>query len=120
MAEIKSLEQKRAEHAWNFIKRNRATIDKMDSLIRKLPAMILTSGFGQTVAFCLSKDEGRKVIDDVADYLSKNTGLIDITRGSDLLTKIMSSDHETYIMLSQETLKYVTWLKRLVESISEE
>ena len=68
----------------------------------------------------LSKDEGKRVIDDVTDYLSKVTGIEGITCGNDLLQKIIETDHETYLMLSQEALKYTTWLKRLVEAKSEE
>jgi len=120
MAKIRSLEQERAKHAWEFIERIDKNFDKVASLARRLPAMLLTSGLGQTVAFCLSKDEGKRVIDDVTDYLSKVTGIEGITCGNDLLQKIIETDHETYLMLSQEALKYTTWLKRLVEAKSEE
>ena len=121
MAEIKSLEQKRAEHAWRFVSQYEGGIpDKIASLVRKLPAMIITSGLGQTVAFCLSKDEGKTVIDNIAGHLLEVTGVKDITCGNDLLKKITGSNHETYIVLSKETLKYATWLKRLVEAKTED
>ncbi len=120
MVNLESLEQKRARYAWDFIERSQKILDKISPVIRKLPAMIMTSGLGQTVAFCLSKSDYKKVIDDIADYLSKNTGVGGITCGSDLLDKIMKSNHETYIMLSQEALKYSIWLKRLIEAKLEE
>jgi len=120
MTAIKSLEQIRAQHAWDFIEKNQNIIEKIAPIVRKLPAMIMTSGLGQTVAFCLSTSDYKRVIDDIANYLSKNTGVEGITCGSDLLNKIMNSNHETYIMLSQETLKYTTWLKRLIEAKLEE
>lgn len=120
MDELKSLEQVRVKHAWDFIKRIDEDFDKIASLTRRLPAMILTSGLGQAVAFCLSKSEGKTVIDNVAKYLSEVTGIEGITCGNDLLEKIKSSNHEIYIIFSRETLKYVTWLKRLIEAQTEE
>ena len=121
MAKIESLEQKRAEHAWRFVSQYEGGIpDKIASLVRKLPAMIMTSGLGQTVAFCLSKDEGRTVIDNIARHLFEVTGIRDITCGNDLLKKITASNHETYLVLSRETFKYATWLKRLVEAKTED
>ena len=121
MAKIESLEQKRAEHAWKFVSQYKGGVpDKIASLVRKLPAMIMTSGLGQTVAFCLSKEEGKMVIDNIATHLSKATGIRDITCGNDLLKKITAPNHEIYILLSRETLKYATWLKRLVEAKTED
>ena len=120
MAKIESLEQVRAKHAWEFIESIDKNFDKIASLTRRLPAMLLTSGLGQTVAFCLSKDEGKTVIDNIAKHLSEVTGIEGITCGNDLLEKIKGSNHETYIIFSRETLKYVTWLKRLIEAQTEE
>lgn len=116
MATVKSLEQRRAEKAWNFIGSVEKELDKMSPHIKKLPAMILTSGFGQAVAFYLSKDDHKKIIDNVAQVISHLTGIQGITCGNDLLQKIMHSNHETYILLSQEALKYSSWLKRLTEA----
>ena len=120
MAKIESLEQVRVKHAWDFIKGIDKNFDKIASLIRRLPAMLLTSGLGQTVAFCLSKDEGKTVIDNIAKHLSEVTEIENITCGNDLLEKIKGSNYEAYIILSRETLKYVTWLKRFIEAQMEE
>ncbi len=87
----------------------------------KLPTMILTSGFGQTVAFYLSKEnEHQNIINNVAKHISEVTGFKSITCGTDLLQKIMEADHEEYIIFSREALKYATWLKRLAEAQLEE
>ena len=120
MSDFKSLEQKRAEIAWGFVNSIKDQLDKFSSHIRKLPAIILTSGLGQAVAFYLSKDDHKKIIDNVAEALSKITGIEGITCGRDLLEKIRKSNHETYILLSNEALKYATWLKRLVEAMEVE
>ena len=120
MSDFKSLEQKRAELAWKFVDSVRDQLDKLSSHIRKLPAIILTSGLGQAVAFYLSKDDHKKVIDNVAEAVSEITGIEGVTCGRDLLEKIRTSNHETYILLSNEALKYATWLKRLAEAMEVE
>jgi len=117
MAKVKSLEQIRAKHAWKFIENVKEKKGDYLTAMRKLPAMILTSGLGQTVAFYLSKkNEHQNIINRVAEHLSKVMGIEGITCGTDLLKKIMQSNHEEYIILSREALKYATWLKRLAEA----
>lgn len=124
MAEVKSLEQKRAKLAWDFVHRELAQKAKKDqkdfkSALRKLPAMILTSGFGQTVAFHISKGKDKshyEIIKNIADALEKLTGIAEIKEPEKLIEKITTSDHEIYVLLSNEAIKYATWLKRFAEA----
>ncbi|MDQ7032441.1 MAG: type III-B CRISPR module-associated protein Cmr5 [Desulfonauticus sp.] len=117
MSDFKSLEQTRAKLAWEFVNSIAENFDKISSHIKKLPALILTSGLGQAVAFYLSKDDHKKIINNVAETMSKITAIEGINCGKDLLEKIRTSDHDTYILLSNEALKYATWLKRLAEAM---
>ena len=117
MSKIETLEQIRMENAWNFVKNNK--IDEIEAPAKKLPAIILSSGLGQAVAFYLTKEEMKKIIDNVAKHISAITDFEDVHCGEDLLKKIMRSDNETYILLSKEAIKYSTWIKRLVESKAE-
>ena len=124
MAEIKSLEQKRAKLAWEFVhdqlaKKDKGTQKEFKSAIRKLPTMILTSGLGQTIAFHLAKGKDKphyEVIKNVVAAIYELTKISDIETPEKLMEKITSTDHETYILLSKETLKYATWLKRFAEA----
>ncbi|MCD6086767.1 MAG: type III-B CRISPR module-associated protein Cmr5 [Candidatus Hydrothermae bacterium] len=125
MAEIKSLEQERARLAWEFIHKNDVKKNSKDyrAAIRKLPAMILTSGLAQTVAFYLSKGEGKpyyEIVRNMAGSLGKLTGVEDIGTPEKFTKKIKDANHETYILLSNEALKYATWLKRFAEAELEE
>ncbi len=120
MSDFKSLERLRAKLAWEFINSIENQLDKLTTHIRELPAVILTSGFGQAVAFYLSKNDYKKIIDNVAEALSEITKIEGITCGKDLLEKIRTSNHETYILLSNEALKYAIWLKRLAEAMEVE
>ena len=123
MAEVEVLEQKRAKLAWDFIQeiKNMHNNDQKDfkSAIRKLPAMLLTSGLGQTVAFHLSKGKDKphyKIIENVAKALEKLTKIYDIGDADSFIKKISNCNHETYIILANEALKYITWLKRFAEA----
>jgi len=123
MAKIESLEQKRAKLAWEFVqglKDKRKDKQKdFKSVIRKLPAMILTSGYGQTIAFHLAKGKDKPhyaIIKNVVAAIYELTKISDIETPEKLMEKITSTDHETYILLSKETLKYATWLKRFAEA----
>ena len=127
MAEIKSLEQKRAKLAWEFVqfvKDNRRDKQKeFKSVMRKLPAMILTSGLAQTIAFHLGKDIGKpehEVIDNLAIALSELTDYFKGKTAKELQIALNDEDHEVHIMLTREALKYATWLKRLAEAELEE
>ena len=124
MAKIESLEQKRAKLAWEFIhdelaKKDNSTQKEFKSAIRKLPTMILTSGFGQTIAFHLSKEKNKphyEIIKNVVVALNELTKISGIDTPEKLVKEITSTDHETYILLSREALKYTTWLKRFAEA----
>ena len=126
MAEIKSLEQERARLAWEFVHRDDVQSNSKDyrAAIRKLPAMILTSGLAQTVTFYLSKGKEKpqfEIIKNLAEALKNLTEIaIDPENPQSLITKIKEADHETYILLSREALKYATWLRRFAEAELEE
>jgi len=128
MVNFRSLEQTRARLAWEFVHNEIAKKSKNDqkeyrTAIRRLPAMILTSGLGQTVAFHLSKDEGKphyEIIKNLSRALKGLRGITNIETPEKLIEKIMDADHETYILLSNEALKYATWLKRFAEAELEE
>ena len=123
MSDFKSLEQKRAELAWEFVdwvKKEKTSAQKdYKSVMRKLPAMILTSGLGQTLAFHLGKESGkpeRDVINNLAKALKDLTGYVDKDNARELLKTLSDSQHEAHVMLTNEALKYATWLKRLAEA----
>lgn len=130
MSKVESLENKRAQMAWGFIssiksKYNKDKQKEYKTALRKFPAMILTSGLGQTVAFHMAKEEDkphRKIIDEVVKSVRKLTSVNEKDAdekgltGEELVKKIIDLDHETYILLSKEVLKYTTWLKRFAEA----
>jgi len=74
----RSLEQQRAEHAWNAVQSaKRALKDKekeLRSLARSAPASIQSNGLGQTLAFWKAKKEPHHsaLYDALSDWLKRS------------------------------------------------
>ena len=127
MPSLKTLEQRRAERAWGFVHERVRVLkeagnlreERVKNAALRLPAMLLTMGLGQTVAFYLSKDkEHQEVLRLLAEHLAQE-GFYDSHRGicgETLLQEIKGSTIREYILLSEEALKFATWLKRLAEA----
>jgi CRISPR-associated protein Cmr5 len=86
--------------------------------IMGLPAMILSNGLGQTLAFLKAKSEGgrtRNEHDAAYQHLSDWVRL-QLKLPKDLLESITEMDVNTYRLAQAEALAVLGWLKRFVES----
>jgi CRISPR-associated protein Cmr5 len=117
-----SLEQKRAKIAWDSVKKVDKNKKEYRALARKLPAMIMVSGLGQTLAFLKSKGENENaeqlIYNHLSNWLAKESP---IDWGSeiselDLLYKVINVDIATYRQATQEALLFLSWLKRAAEA----
>ena len=133
---VQTLEQQRAQSAWarvsEFVDAAGSSSRKAQdyrSVIRKIPAMIGVNGFGQTLAFLLSKEgrdartltpakaEGR-VYKDMEDWLlSAESPVAWNTQAGTLIERIITEDSVVYRQATQESLAYVVWLKRFAEAL---
>ncbi|MBM4330708.1 MAG: type III-B CRISPR module-associated protein Cmr5 [Deltaproteobacteria bacterium] len=121
-----TLEQKRASSAWNEVEKiNRASKDikdKYKGLVLKLPALIHTNGLGQTLAFLKYKGKGDTkdpheiVYNHLQGWLFNNLKWDDI-KDSDLIKRIIFANSEKYRYATNETLAYLTWLRRFAEAV---
>lgn len=127
-----TVEQCRAAQAWHDIKaikddKNKKE-DEYKSLVRSIPAMVLSHGLGQTLAFLRSKGyEGGKLKGDkphgalychLSNWVCEQMGW---GKNSDLLLTKLTSDPQTattanYRRATVETLAYIQWLKRFAEA----
>lgn len=134
---MRTLAQKRAAFALDKVLANK-DIDKFDSFVAGAPAQILQNGFGQTLAFWLSKGakkdkNGRKVIDKndkhivlfdiVFEWLKYKNKDIDnqfIPRNKkereDLIEHLNKMDQEKYLAIQKETLALLEWVKRYAQA----
>ena len=129
-----SLEQKRAKLAWSQVEKiegKSGTYQKQyRARARGLPAMIMTSGLGQTLAFLLSKNEpGQRepnadgaVALHLAEWLlSKDSPLPWPKAGGRgqpeaLLCLIQERSSIEYRQAAREALEFATWLKRFASA----
>lgn len=115
-------QQKRATDAYNKVEQIKALRDdkvrkEYGSLVRGLPALILTDGLGQALAFLLAK---AKEEDNAHGYAYKHLSTWVCSwagqPGADLLTLVLSRSTNEYRQYTNESLAYLHWLKRFVEA----
>ncbi len=115
MSQQKTLQQKRASHAWEEVEQIEGTSFKKDfgSLVRGLPAMIQTDGLAHTLAFLKAKgkDHHNKAHDIVGRWV-----LGQKDQKGDLLLYLLSCDTTEYRRTTTEAMAYLHWLKRFVEA----
>lgn len=130
MSYQRSLEQKRAEHAWNAVSKasngQAGWAKEYGQLARGAPADIMISGLGQTMAFWRAKgyDNGRpkgngqnahyQLLEHLSDWLKKR---FHTAESGDVVEWIVQkASVAEYRRASAEALAYLTWLKRFAEA----
>lgn len=116
---IKTIEQKRAQKAWeliNDIKIHHSGIkDSYSTVIDGAGSLILSNGLMQTLAFWKSKnkEQHRKVIEHINSMIKNETNVASF----DLFEKIIAdaTDATEYRKYTRLTLAVVIWLKRFAE-----
>jgi CRISPR-associated protein Cmr5 len=117
-----TLQQRRATDAYNKVEQIKALKDEKTkkeygSLVRGLPAMILTDGLGQALAFLRAKAGGEINAHHYAyNHLSSWVSAWSGNEGKDLLELVLSKSTNEYRQYTNEALAYLHWLKRFVES----
>ena len=124
-APIKTLDQRRAQHAWDaldaFLK---STPDgkaraKFAVHARRLPVRVMSSGLGQALAFLLAKNYCPDLLKALADWVlfERNQKRPPLPVQTDtLLHAVIGGDSELLQLCTAETLAYLRWLTRFVEA----
>lgn len=125
--EIKTLEQGRAEEAFNAVQKvleldNQALADKYKSYSKNLPMMIKTNGLGATMAFVASKSDDKSSSPEKKAYYQLyqhiQTRLVNsgwLVSGRDMVEYIISIDSFEYRAITIEVMSYLSWLRRFTE-----
>lgn len=132
-----TLEQERAKKAWEQVKglmeeveRKIKEANKKEekdeeekkkegyiSVVRSAPALILSCGLGQTLAFYCSKGGAQKILaNHLAEWLLRD-GQTQNKNAESLLDEIMKSDSSRYRQLTSEAMAYLIWLKRFADAL---
>lgn len=123
----RTVEQKRAAFALNFVTAFQGSKAELATHIQKTPIRILQNGLGQALAFLLANNEGktgdkRKSSGTLYDHLQKwlcEAGqpcrVYDGTAG-DLMKQVVEGNRAQYLRAQQEALALFTWLKKFSDA----
>lgn len=128
-----SKEQKRSDFALKQLKDTFSndgdlTIKKdIANFIVGAPTMILQNGFGQTMAFLLSKCKGKTEKKDkyfftfttIARWSERINEKVPLER-SGFFEAVSNLEQNDYLKLQEEALKMLQWLKRYARAFQEE
>lgn len=126
-----SKEQKRSKFALdqiqNILNDGGRVPEEVANFIVGAPTMILQNGFGQTMAYLLSKCKG--MVDPkekhyftfkvIAGWCERENNQISINP-SVFFDKVSQLNQHEYLHLQEEALKMLHWLKRYAKSFQEE
>lgn len=130
--EKQSLDQRRAKHALDCIKKRQKDGTKQSdylSYVKALPATILQNGLGQAMATLRAKgrdrnDHYRRLYEDVQSWLcdSGEDAIFPNKMGNkrDLLESITSSGQQDYLKAQAEAQSYLIWLKKFAAAFLNE
>lgn len=118
-----TLDQERANHAWEAVLRAQSKTGdhqkqipkKFGGQAKKLPVRIMASGLGQALAFLKAKDYAPGLVAELSDWVAQRIP----TRANDprdLLERIVKGDSEFLRRATDEVLAYLTWLNRFAEA----
>jgi CRISPR-associated protein Cmr5 len=120
MDQPKTLDQQRAEHAWNVVEKVQKTLEKagqkeFGTQAKNLPTRIMAAGLGQALAFLLAKDYARELQQALSNWLKQRRPL---KPGEDerLLVRVLKGDANFQRYATSECLAYLVWLVRFADA----
>lgn len=120
-----TLDQQRAAYAWASVAAvesvSRKELEEYRDLVRKLPSMVQTNGFGQALAFLLvQKGAKRKLYVHLENWLCKKSPhLVYAPQAGEAPDLMLSVANGSSLSLRRATLEVQTlavWLKRFAEA----
>jgi len=123
-AERKTLDQRRAEHAWQAVQaaKNNKDVDfeKFHGQAKKLPVRIIASGLGQALAFLKAKNYAPKLLIELGDWVLDKRLNPDSHKekplDTALLEAVIKGDAEFLRWATDEVLAYLQWLNRFADA----
>ncbi|KUJ94890.1 MAG: putative cytosolic protein [Desulfonauticus sp. 38_4375] len=135
---MRTLGQKRAEYALKEVLKAK-DIDKFDSFVAGAPAQILQNGFGQTLAFWLSKGAKKNKNSGDKEFNTKDKHIVlfdiifnwlkykendinnefipqNIQRKDELIAYLNKISQEKYLTIQKEVLSLLEWVKRYAQA----
>ena len=118
---MRTLAQERAKFALNEVLKSKS-IDKLKPFTAGAPTMILQNGFGQAIAFWLSKKEKKHlfIVNTIREWLNKNSFInFSVNNNEEFAKAITQLSQKEYLTAQNETLKLLEWIKRYASAFCE-
>lgn len=111
----KTLEQRRALYALDFVKKSKSEADWEDTkrLAKQLPVRIMTAGLGHALAFTENKG-GKTLVGTLSDWI--NTRIATAGKPTGILERITNGDASFLRHATDETLAVLVWINRFAEA----
>lgn len=112
---MKSIEQKRAAHAWEKCQKYG---EKEANIAKGLPALIMNSGLMQVLAFCHQKGgEHKTVAEDLQDWLRQSFPLIMKTNNFEAcMEALFHAEPATFQAISAEAFAWLRWMRQMASA----
>ncbi len=124
---MKTLDQIRAEYAWECVQGvDDKYKEKYKNLAKGLPALVMSNGLMQTLAFLQGKSDGKnehsQVLGHVLKWLnSPQAKLFGNTESSDFksaMTALAGCDSLKYQRATEEALGILKWIRYLASTVA--
>ncbi|MGB9689979.1 type III-B CRISPR module-associated protein Cmr5 [Thermogutta sp.] len=121
----KTLDQRRAEHAWQAVqaaknKNDKEVFEKFHGQAKKLPVRIIASGLGQALAFLKAKKYAPDLLIALGDWVLNKRLNPDSNKPKPddmaLLKAVVEGDAEFLRWATDEVLAYLQWLNRFADA----
>ncbi len=122
MEDKKTVDQRRAQHAWAAVqeakKKNNAK--EIRTVILGLPAQIIGSGLGPAIAFVHAKGKADVILSAISDWVLDKRWHPGSAKpkpaAGELIRSFADGDSAFLKRATEETLAYLQWLKRFAEA----
>jgi CRISPR-associated protein Cmr5 len=119
MSGPKTLDQQRAEHAWNVVERvkgmGEAEKKQFGTQAKKLPTRIMAAGLGQALAFLLAKGYAEDLQKALSDWIAARR-LPKPGEDERLIVRVLRGDADFQRWATAECLAYLVWLVRFADA----
>lgn len=116
---MQTLEQRRAEHAWNKCENllsgpYKYEFGEYTNVAKGLPSLVMNSGLMQTMAFLEQKtDMHKQVGKDLREWLNERFGDEVPTDFRGFMNSMWTIESQTYQAITSETMAWLKWLRQL-------
>lgn len=114
MTKTRTLEQFRAEAAYQAAEDAGQTNKEYKSFAKKLPMLIKNNGLGAALAFAEHK---RLCYEDISKWLKNNECPINFSADESLSRWLPTIDSQEYRAVTVEVMAYLNWLRRFVDTL---